>query len=437
MEKTYPDIVGQIPKLNSQLYHRVIDRIKAHDPNTPIKLIKSIHEIPFSMPKNIPATDRDKVFWEKVKHSLTLREKEQNHCYGDMRFVHVFVAVEGVVESYQFVIGGENECPFMCNMCYLQGTFKSSPVPTIFTNFHDDGLLIREIKLALLAMHMHVQAEGKGDYIGRKNQDTVHRIMGLLNEAIGSVNDTQSIHDIFTANKKAIDDQLTSSPIDKLQPIRDNIDKFNFQSLTDQFQFNCSELNDGLANDHLTDNSKFLMDIFENPVMVKDGGWLQIRTKSDNFDNLLQARSNSNLKVSLSILAPAFIERTANIDEKLEGAVKLQKLGYKLSINVDPIFLHGDTVKVYSKILDKIASNISTDPAIFDHLTLGMLRFGKNTRDIVEKRNPKLFGHYQKNMVKEDEKYRYDRDKRIKIYKGLIDHARKVMPGINIQLSTE
>jgi len=40
-------------------------------------------------------------------------------------------------------------------------------------------------------------------------------------------------------------------------------------------------------------------------------------------------------------------------------------------------------------------------------------------------------------MVREDEKYRYAHDKRIEIYQGLVKHARNVLPGIKIQLSTE
>lgn len=437
MKLPYPAVVGRMPGLNSLLYHRVIDRIKTHDPDTSIKLINNIHEIPFTMPKNLPAGDRDRVFWEKVKHTLVLREKVSNSQYGDMRFLHVFVAIEGVVEGYQFVIGGENECPFMCHMCYLQGTFKSSPVPTVFTNFQDDGLLLREIKLALLAMHMHVHTDGKSDYLGREKQDTVHRIMGLLNKAIGSVDESQSIHRIFISHKKAIKKQFSGSSINKLQSVKDNLDKFDFKNVTDRFQFNSGEISDGLANDHLTDNSHFLVQMFANPIMKKDGGYLLIRTKSDNVDNLIRVDSGYNTVVSFSIVAPAYIDRTANNVEKLEAAYKLQKADYKISLNIDPIILHGDTVKVYSKILDKIADTLSTDPKVFDHLTFGMLRFGVNTRDVVEKRNPKLFGHYQRNMTKEDEKYRYDRDKRINIYKGLVEYAQKIMPGVKIQLSTE
>ena len=39
--------------------------------------------------------------------------------------------------------------------------------------------------------------------------------------------------------------------------------------------------------------------------------------------------------------------------------------------------------------------------------------------------------------IKGDEKYRYDRDKRIEIYKAMVEYIKSELPGIEVELSTE
>ena len=69
-----------------------------------------------------------------------------------------------------------------------------------------------------------------------------------------------------------------------------------------------------------------------------------------------------------------------------------------------------------------------------------MLRFGsKNLDKNIRKRHKDLHGHAKDYMtkIKGDEKYRYDRNKRVEIYKDLVKYTKAEMPGIEVELSTE
>ena len=69
-----------------------------------------------------------------------------------------------------------------------------------------------------------------------------------------------------------------------------------------------------------------------------------------------------------------------------------------------------------------------------------MLRFGEeNLKNNIRKRHVGLYRHAKDQMdkVKGDEKYRYDRNKRIEIYKALVEYIQSEMPGIEVELSTE
>ena len=434
-----------MPDLQSDLFKRVLDRAKLHDPNLIVQEMDGIHDYPFSVNNKLPPLAREKEFWKKCKQSILLRDKQVNKKYGGLRFVHVFVAVNATVETHQFVIGGENECPFDCHFCYLQGTFEDSPVPTIFTNLQDEGLLHREIKLGLLGMQMYMQLIGSSDNVGRTGQHTIHSLIGVLNRSIGTVDIDQTIEDVFKSNKSAIDKSFKRSPLEKLKPFHKYLDNFDLKNPKHKFHFNCGELNDGLAYDHLTGNSKFYSELFANESIKNDGGFLLIRTKSDNIANLKKAQHNGNTVVSFSMTAPAFVEGNgpATVEERIKAARELQDLGYKIRPTFDPIILHGDTtrtVKVYSEILDMIRDNLILDHAHLDPFTYGSLRFNVDTiKRIIPQRQPRLAQYYRTKMIptSEYEKHRFPRDERVEVYKKLAEYQDQIIPGFESRLSTE
>ena len=76
-----------------------------------------------------------------------------------------------------------------------------------------------------------------------------------------------------------------------------------------------------------------------------------------------------------------------------------------------------------------------------EKIILGMLRFNDdNIEKVIRDRHTELYGHYKRTMSKGDadeEKSRYDRTFRVATYKAMADYIEKIMPGINVRLSTE
>jgi DNA repair photolyase len=441
MAKLFPVRLGIEKDLNSDLATRVVSRVKAGNPDVEItgdykKGVTKLINLP-----EVPKKSIEKERWIANKRSLVLRNKQIDRVKTNLRFLHVFLSVEKAREGYQFALSAENECPYSCTYCYLQSTLKESPVPTIYANFQDDGVLIREVKIGLMAMHMFTQVHGVNSNIQREGQDKVHRLMKVLEKSIPIAKLDQSLHEIFSTYRADIEKNLVESGLDLHQPIIDYFDKFEFMNLSRKFHFNNGDLNDGMAYDHLTDNSKFLVEIFGNETMKNDGGQLLIRTKSTNIENLKLVNPHDNVIHFTTVGTSTYTKGVPHYKERIKAAKELQDLGYRIRISLDPIIQYPDTVKQYEPILDEIRNVMDTSNPNFERITLGMLRFShSNIDEVIRDRHTDLYGHSKRTMVTkygDEEKVRYKRQFRVDTYKALKEYAQKIMPGVRVQLSTE
>ena len=257
--KLYPKYVGVYPGVISPQSQNIIKNIQAGNPSVTVTSFTNTKGIPFPLPTGHTRGQKSKLYRALCKDSLIIRNKEKAKNYGDLRFSHVFVSVDTVVESIKFIIAGENECPMNCNFCYLQGSFDQQPIPTVFANFQDEGLLLREIKISLMAMRMYLHLKEVTVNIGRDGQNIVHKLTGVLNSAIDEVSEEESVKDIFANNKDQVKEKLEESTLNLLKPFLENIDNFTFEDTTRMIQYNCGEINDALAYDHLNRNGELLM----------------------------------------------------------------------------------------------------------------------------------------------------------------------------------
>jgi DNA repair photolyase len=441
MVKLFPERLGIEKGLDSDLAMRVVDRIKAG--NSACK-ITADYQKGVTKLINLPDTPRKSIaqeLWKANKRSMVLRNKQKDHTRTNLRFLHVFLSVEKAREGYQFAFSAENECPYSCTYCYLQATLKESPIPTIYANFQDDGVLIRGIKIGLLGMHMYTQVHGVQENIGRDGQARVHQIIKILEKSIPEAKLNQPLSEIFKKYKSDIHVNLKSSGLELLKPIIDHFDKFDFTNITRTFHFNHGDLNDGMANDHLTENSSFLVGIFNNEIMKKDGGQLLIRTKSVNIENLKKVEPNDNVVYYTTVGTNTFSKGVPHFKDRIKAARELQELGYRIRISLDPIIQYSDTVKQYIPILDEVRDVMDIANPNFERITLGMLRFSDgNINEVIRDRHPDLFGHSKRSEMKkhgDEEKLRYDRQFRVDTYQALKDHAQEIMPGVSVKLSTE
>jgi len=441
MAKLFPKILAIESGLTSPLAQQVVDRIKAGNPDIEIIGNYQRSKTQLFVLEDMPRDAREKARWIKNKQTLILRDKQKNSHGSGLRFVHPFVSVEKAREGYQFALSVENECPFFCEFCYLQGTLQEQPIPTIFANLQDRDVLVREIKLSLLGMHIYTQIHGVQANITRMGKEHLESLIRILDKVIVDVAEDDSIGQLFDTHRTSILEALVASGRNDLEPIISSFDTLRMHDLESKFHFNNGDLNDGLAYEHLTGNSAYLVSIFNSEVMKKDGGQLLIRSKNIEVDGLLALNPNGNVIFYVSLGTKDFAKGVPNYEARIDAASRLLDAGYKIRLGIDPIIQSHTTAKQYKKMLDSIKTKMDWKNPNFERITLGMLRFNDNNIEgAIRDRHPELYGHYTRTMGKgaaDEEKKRYDRDFRVETYRELANYIKEIMPGVGIKLSTE
>lgn len=441
MAELYPKILAIESGLTSSLAQQVVDRVKAGSPDIEIVGNYKRGETRLYELDDMPRDAREHARWLKNKQTLILRDKQKDYSNTGLRFVHPFLSVEKAREGYQFALSVENECPLHCEFCYLQGTLKEQPVPTIYANFQDREMLVREIKISLLGMHIYTQIHGIQANITRAGKVHLSALIKLLDKTISKAEEDQSIADIFQDYKAGIRQELKEAEKEIFEPVIKGFSKLQMTNLQKKFHFNNGDLNDGLAYEHITGNSEYLVSIFSHENMRRDGGQLLIRTKMTNVDSLIKLDPNDNVIFSMTLGTKHYSKGTPNSEKRIEASAKMQKRGYRVRLDLDPIIQYTDTFKQYKHILDSIKAQMDWQSPRLEKIILGMLRFNDdNIEKVIRDRHTDLYGHYSRTMSKgeaDEEKSRYDRTFRVNTYKAMAEYIEKIMPGVNVRLSTE
>jgi spore photoproduct lyase len=204
--------------------------------------------------------------------------------------------------------------------------------------------------------------------------------------------------------------------------LEDFFEKFdNFiKKLTKPIRIGTGEFCDSLALDHLTEYSKRLIPYFANKNI-----FFELKTKSANIANLATIRPPKNIVISWSLNPAEIIESeekaTANLEERLDAAVKLQNIGYRIAFHFDPIIHLSGWQNLYRDLIDKIYTKINPP---FSWISLGTLRSHRELKTIVELRFPKSSIFYGELFLGEDKKLRYPLFLRKEIYTHMIKWIR-------------
>lgn len=168
--------------------------------------------------------------------------------------------------------------------------------------------------------------------------------------------------------------------------------------------------------------------------------YLELKTKTNHVDHLLQIPHKKNIVVSWS-LNPQFIidceeHGTASLIERLEAAQKCVQHGFLVAFYFDPLIWYQDWEKGYSEVVDMIVKRF--DPIQVIQLAMGSLRFPVSQKAIIRER----FG--MKSLVASAElfqsqtgKLRYDQKIRNMMFQHLIQSFKKDDPRWQISLCME
>ena len=214
----------------------------------------------------------------------------------------------------------------------------------------------------------------------------------------------------------------------------ENIDK-KLSKSQENIIFNSGELADSLSMEHLTDAAKTFIPWFAH----SKNGYLFMLTKSDNVDGILNLNHNKHTIIAWSMnndrVSRKFEIGAPPFERRLEAAHKVQQAGYPLRIRLDPIVPFDEWQMAYADTIKQIFNSVAPD-----RITIGTLRFEKgfyDMRNTFFTSGPELPGYLEhmipmfepKVMAGSDRpksgKYSFSEQKRIEIFKFIIDEIRK------------
>lgn len=189
-----------------------------------------------------------------------------------------------------------------------------------------------------------------------------------------------------------------------------------------QFRVGTGELSDSLALDSLTHYSKYLVPFAaRHPHFI-----LELKTKSNQVENLLSLDHRERTLVSWSVNPQNFIEqeelKTASLQQRLEAAMQVSDAGYPVGFHFDPLLALPNWKEEYTNLVDQIAKLFHSRK--IGWISLGSLRFTKDLKKIALQRFPKSKIYFGELYPMEDGKMRYFREIREELYtfvKSLIE----------------
>ena len=120
------------------------------------------------------------------------------------------------------------------------------------------------------------------------------------------------------------------------------------------FRIGTGELTDSLALDTVIPYSQYLIPFFNQ----KKNAVLELKTKSDRVENLLNQNSSRNVIVSWSLNPQTIIDHeekgTPGLQQRLEAARLCGNKGYKIGIHLDPIIIFPGWEKAYHDLIEKM-----------------------------------------------------------------------------------
>ncbi len=183
------------------------------------------------------------------------------------------------------------------------------------------------------------------------------------------------------------------------------------------FRIGTWELGDSLALETITKQAEYLINNLVNEPNIL----LDLRTKSANVSNLLKLKHQNRVVVSWTLnpqpVISMYEKGTASLDSRLKAMCKVISAGYKVSLHFDPMLIHSNWQKNYKNLIDTIFNLIPIEKITW--ISIGSMRFTVEMKKIIEKQFPASDILDHEIVLGNDNKLRYVKPLRIKLYKNL------------------
>jgi spore photoproduct lyase len=201
------------------------------------------------------------------------------------------------------------------------------------------------------------------------------------------------------------------------------------------FRVGTGELADSLAFDRLSGVSLELVDFFSRQRSLT----LELKTKTDEIENLLAIDPKGQVMVSWTLSPPAVFasseHRTAPPPARVAAARKVADAGYKVAFHLDPVIAYEDAQRDYLELLHNLFATIP--PSRIAFISLGGLRLSPGLRAAARRRfpaDPMLLGE---EVLSSDGRYRTFTPLRARLLRTLSERVRSQAPGMPVYLCME
>ena len=201
------------------------------------------------------------------------------------------------------------------------------------------------------------------------------------------------------------------------------------------FRIGTGEYTDSLIWEKISLQPKFLVEKFAK----QNNSILELKTKTTNIESLLDLDHNKKTVIAGSLNTPAIINSeetgTASLISRLKAAKRVEEKGYKLAFHFDPMVIYKDCEIEYKKVIHLIFKYVRPENIIW--ISIGSFRFMPKLKQIIEKRFKDSIICYGEFIPGLDNKMRYFKPLRIKLYKSLINTIKEYDPNILIYFCME
>jgi spore photoproduct lyase len=183
------------------------------------------------------------------------------------------------------------------------------------------------------------------------------------------------------------------------------------------FRIGTWELGDSLALEDKIGQAQELIAAFS----TIPNALLELKTKSDNVDPILNCDHKKKTVVSFS-LNPAYIvdkeeHKTAPLHKRLQAIKKAQKAGYLIGLHIDPMIAYPDWEAGYGELIDAIFKHVSPNQVAW--ISMGSLRFNPEQKRLMHINFPGSKIASNEMVLGSDRKLRYVKPFRLMMYKYL------------------
>ncbi|HZN60350.1 MAG TPA: hypothetical protein VFD71_19920 [Planctomycetota bacterium] len=192
------------------------------------------------------------------------------------------------------------------------------------------------------------------------------------------------------------------------------------------FRVGTGELSDSLLLDPLTESTRHMVPFFRSlPNAV-----LELRTKTDNVENLLDLEHGGKTVVAWSLNPPEVGEReelkTAPLEARLRAASEVARRGYPVGFHLDPMVHYEGWQDGYSRLV--AAAFEAVPPEQVAWVSLGTLRFPPEMKGTIAARFPRSELRHGELIRGADGKLHYVRPLRIEMYRSVVQAIESCAP---------